>query len=471
MTKTKQIEFSCPMRREEAEKIYNLGQAAVIFVLMELAKKVAARNAASVSTPSGMKPPYEKGGSDETAEDEEGQKKPGAKKGHKGHRRKKPEPDREEEHEAQDLCPDCGHPLEEPCERRFRLVEDIEETESVVTRHSIPRQWCSNCQKLVEPPVPDALPGADWGHRSVAFSAWLHYGLGLTLSRILAVLNFHSHFQATQGGLMDAWQRVAKILYPWYEAIGEEVRNSGVLHGDETGWRQAARTVWLWCFTTIHATYYMISPSRGSPALSEFFTETFDGILVTDFWAAYNAVSCTGRQACLAHLFRELKKTERKVASEEWEEFRDRLKTLLRDGIEAATEEGLSREELTARRKSLEARLDKLTETGWQQEDAVRLTKRLKRYRDALFTFVDHPEVPADNNHAEREIRPAVIMRKNSYCNRSDRGANTQAIFMSIYRTLKLRGHNPLDTIENALRERVRTGQLPDLPQPISSDG
>ena len=160
----------------------------------------------------------------------------------------------------------------------------------------------------------------------VALSAWLHYGLGLTLSRILAVLNFHSHFKATQGGLMDVWQRVADILYPWYEAIGEEVRSSGVLHGDETGWRKNGQTEWLWCFTTPNATYYMISPSRGSPALSEFFTETFDGILVTDFWAAYNAVSPAGRQACLGHLFRELKKVDRKVASEEWDEFRYTLK-------------------------------------------------------------------------------------------------------------------------------------------------
>ena len=111
------------------------------------------------------------------------------------------------------------------------------------------------------------------------------------------------------------------------------------------------------------------------------------------------------------------------------------------------------------------------TEKDRKQDDTVRLTKRLKRYRDALFTFVDHPKVPSDNNHAEREIRPAVIMRKNSYCNRSESGAHTQAIFMSIYRTLKLRGHDPLKTIENALREHVRTGQLPGLPQPTSSDG
>jgi len=51
--------------------------------------------------------------------------------------------------------------------------------------------------------------------------------------------------------------------------------------------------------------------------------------------------------------------------------------------------------------------------------------------------------VPSDNNHGERQIRPAVIIRKNSLCNRSEQGAATQAILMSIYRTLKLRGLSP----------------------------
>ena len=96
--------------------------------------------------------------------------------------------------------------------------------------------------------------------------------------------------------------------------------------------------------------------------------------------------------------------------------------------------------------------------------DADRLGKRLSKYRDQLFTFLDTPGVPPDNNHAERQIRPAVIMRKNQLCNRSDAGAATQATLMSIYRTLKLRGHDPTKTIAAALRELLQTGNLPPLP-------
>jgi transposase len=66
-----------------------------------------------------------------------------------------------------------------------------------------------------------------------------------------------------------------------------------------------------------------------------------------------------------------------------------------------------------------------------------RLVKRLRRHRSELFTFLDHPEVPYDNNHAKRMVRPAVLVRKDSYAHGSDEGAETQAVLMSVFRTLK----------------------------------
>ena len=69
------------------------------------------------------------------------------------------------------------------------------------------------------------------------------------------------------------------------------------------------------------------------------------------------------------------------------------------------------------------------------------------------------------HNFGERQIRPAVILRKNSQSNRSDRGAATQAVLMSVYRTLRLRGLNPTQTIADALKTYLTTEKLPRLPQ------
>ena len=95
----------------------------------------------------------------------------------------------------------------------------------------------------------------------------------------------------------------------------------------------------------------------------------------------------------------------------------------------------------------------------------------MRKYAEYLLTFLDYDHVPYENNHAERQIRPAVIIRKNSLSNRSDRGAQTQSILMTVYRTLKLRGLNPTKTIANALRTYVVNDKLPSIPDAAIADG
>jgi len=96
---------------------------------------------------------------------------------------------------------------------------------------------------------------------------------------------------------------------------------------------------------------------------------------------------------------------------------------------------------------------------------------RLRRHRQELFTFLEHPEVPFDNNAGERAIRPAVIIRKNSYANGSEAGADLQAVLMGIYRTLKQHGHNALEAIVSAVQTYLKTGQLAPLPARVTAAG
>ncbi len=126
----------------------------------------------------------------------------------------------------------------------------------------------------------------------------------------------------------------------------------------------------------------------------------------------------------------------------------------------------LSTEVYASRRQRLAVRLHQLIDTEWSEKKARRLIKRLRRHQNDLFTFLDQPGVPFENNHAERSIRTAVIIRKNSYGNRSEQGADAQAVFMSIFRTLKQRGHDPIRTIIDAIMTYLETGQLPPLPAP-----
>lgn len=89
-----------------------------------------------------------------------------------------------------------------------------------------------------------------------------------------------------------------------------------------------------------------------------------------------------------------------------------------------------------------------------------RIAKRLRKYKDEILTFAIHSEVSPDNNHAERQIRSAVIRRKNSCCNHFQRGIQTQAILMSIFRTLPLYQIDPITAITHLLFEWIKTGNI-----------
>lgn len=473
--------------REQAEALASGEPEFLIFVLLRLSAEVVRLRRVGdpnggASAPPSATPPYKR---ETTRSGRKGRSRRGAKKGHRGRNRlAATHVDRTVRHTVE-VCPDCGGEVNRTDDDhqgscRERTIEDIpEDTQSEVVNHVIEAAYCLTCKKMVEPRVPDALPGSRLGHRVLVLAAWLRFGLGLALSQIRQVLNSHLAFKISDGGIVESSHRIAQILKPWHEEIGRQVKDSGVLNGDETGWRVLGKTHWLWCFCSqlVRATYYMIDRSRGSPALTRFFTDTINGILVTDFWKAYNAVACRGRQMCLPHLFRELDATSKKDTSEEWRAFVKKLRRLLRDALRLGSAEGLSQQQYQSRRRRLDLRLAALiapvdtSRASPVNANVKRIVKRLRSFQKHLFTFLDHEDVPSDNNHAEREIRPAVIMRKNTQCNQSHRGAETQAILMSIFRTLKRRDLDPLNEVVQALREYSLTGGLPPLPSTPQAAG
>ncbi len=158
---------------------------------------------------------------------------------------------------------------------------------------------------------------------------------------------------------------------------------------------------------------------------------------------------------------RELEKVDQHNQSVEWRVFARKLRRLLRDAIRLRKRPDFTPDRYKKEALRLGRRLDALALAEYRDPDAQRLGQRLLRHNDYILTFLDYQNVPYDNNFGERQIRPAVILRKNSQSNRSDRGAVTQAVLMSVYRTLRLRGLNPTKTIADVLKTYLTTGNLP----------
>lgn len=123
------------------------------------------------------------------------------------------------------------------------------------------------------------------------------------------------------------------------------------------------------------------------------------------------------------HLLRELEKVDKRDRSDTRQAFAKKLPRLVRDGIHLRKRADFTPDAYRSRIQCLDRRLIEMAEQTHDDSDAKRPAKRLGKYRDSIFTFPDYENVPFENNHAERQIRPAVVLRKNSRSNRSERGA------------------------------------------------
>jgi len=92
-------------------------------------------------------------------------------------------------------------------------------------------------------------------------------------------------------------------------------------------------THWLWCFTTETATVYLVDRSRSCLGLMRICNEAFEGILVTDFWAAADAILGGEHQCFVFHLLNELVKVDQRNLAEEWQAFARKTKRLIQDAL------------------------------------------------------------------------------------------------------------------------------------------
>ncbi len=434
------------MTRDEAIAILDLKREEAIVTILALAEKAEKYDRlsgqVSPTTPSGMTPVYLK------PSHKKRKKPPSGGKGHPGAARQRPPRiDQVQEHTL-DRCPECQTPLGKSLDTYQRYIEDLPPVEPTVTEHTVHRYWCPQCRKIVSPTVTNALPNAMIGLRLVVLTAWLHYLVGVSVNNLVKTVSVFSSLKITAGGLTQAWKKLAFLLEPLYDEIGRKLSQSAVLSADETGWRLNGITHWLWAFATPTFCYYRIAKSRASPVVKEVLGRFFQGILICDFWGAYNRIRALAKQRCFYHLFTELVKVDQHNPSLGWKAFRKTLSRLLKDAVRLSEKQDqLTLEAYLRLKQRLYDRLDQFLAAPYQDRDAHRLIKRLKRHRNELFTFLEYSGVSPYNHQAEQEMRTPVLTRKVSQQNRSKDGAKTQAILMTLFRSAQLQGLNPVETV------------------------
>jgi len=264
--------------------------------------------------------------------------------------------------------------------------------------------------------------------------------MGMTLGKIRKLIEDQYGLSISTGMLSEMITRTGSGLEADWQDIKTSLLDQKHLHADETGWRIDGDNGWLWSFANQDVSFYTIEDSRGQKVVEEVLGKRFGGVLTTDFYGAYNAIACQ-KQKCWPHLLRDLHEVSVKYPrNREIQVYLGRMKTFFKRGkkLQADHKKGL---EIDKRLDRLKGDTQRWAERGHRHPDLKRLSKRIIKYRRELYTFIKAGTDPT-NNFAEREVRPAVLMRKTSYGNRTNNGAHTQSILMSVIRTAEKRGEN-----------------------------
>ena len=371
----------------------------------------------------------------------------GGKVGHQGHGRAsicEDDADRIEKIRIGNVCPDCGSPLEDKG-TKTRTVIDCQPVKMKKVLYHLQRKQCPHCKKLIRARPPGVLSKCLYSNQLLAYVAVQHYIYGNTLGQI------EKQTGIGYSSLIDAMHQVSKRLKDVPNALIAAYRASEVKHADETGWRTDGNNGYAWLFCTPKISLFRIRKTRSASVPKEVFGETpVGGVLVVDRYNGYNRMPCS-IQYCYAHLLRTVNDLEKDFP--ENIEIKSFVEALAPQLANAMTLRTLDITDNQFKRKAAKIKNEIITITSRQaKHPAIQKIQDIFREKaDRLYHWAENRTIPADNNLAERELRPLVIARKISFGSQSDAGARTREILMTVLHTLKKRAPDITAAFKSAL--------------------
>jgi hypothetical protein len=353
-------------------------------------------------------------------------------------------------------CPNCGTRLRGGWLHRRREVLELPRAPVEVVEHQIMARSCPLCQTRVLPadPLAGVVVGQSrLGVRLTSLIVTLREEARLPVAVVQWYLKTVHALRLSVGAIVAAGRRVAARGQGAVAAILDRVRASPRVHADETGWRQNGSNGYVWTFATPTERYF-VRRSREGSVVDEVLGETFNGVLCCDFYAAYHHYPGL-KERCWAHLLRDIHDLTvaypDDVALHVWARA---VKKLYARAVAFRGTDPRGRPHAAAR---FERQLLALCAPHADDPLAVqaKLCRRIQRHSTELFVFVAHPDVPPDNNAAERSLRHLVTSRKISGGTRSEAGTATKMVLATLFGTWRARDQDPLAACQQLLLHQV----------------
>ena len=268
------------------------------------------------------------------------------------------------------------------------------------------------------------------------------FGLGLSVGQIVAL---------TRG--------VAQRGRREYARLPEESRASPVVYGDETGWREDGRNGYLWSFSTPKVRGFIYRSSRSGQVVEEVLGEELERVLVSDFYGAYNVFQGP-HPRWWTHLLRDIHQLKERFPEHEGlAQWSQRVREVYDQaqaypGPDPGLPETVRRDRRVKQQQRFQEQLRSICQPYSGSDTPMRtLCQRVERFLPELFTFIVEPRAGADNNPAERSLRPPVVSRKISGGTRSGPGSETKSILASLFGAWHLQGLDPYRALNSFLSQ------------------
>jgi transposase len=326
---------------------------------------------------------------------------------------------------------------------------DLPEIRPVVTRVERYAGRCRCCGATTLAAVPEGLePGTPFSVNIVALAMYLRFVHAISYRRLSRLLLELFGLTISEGALDAAFRRARAPFDADVAIILARLRRARVICSDETGVRIDGRGHWNWVFQNADVVIHVVRPSRGAAVVTEVLGGHRPALWVSDLYGAQQG-HADDWQVCLAHQLRDCQ-----YAIDAGDAvFAPRMKALLLRAVALARRHrDLAPSTRREYRRRLEQALDAVMALAPTTADGKRLRKRYGKVRNHLFTFLDHPEISADNNGSERELRPTATYRKVTGGFRSCWGAELFAAVRSIIGTAQRRGIDAYQAIRATLQ-------------------
>ncbi len=343
-------------------------------------------------------------------------------------------------------CPECGSKRIDQGNQQSHVEIDLKffkgGAKKWVTRTVSWKYQCSKCKH--EFSSEDRAPNPQrYGHGLVSWCVYSSVACGASMLGTAASVG--DVFGVTLPNCQAyRWkEHMATFYEPLYAEILQSILSGPVIHIDETTVKLRKQNGYVWVISSLDKVYYFYKPSREGSFLHELL-EGFSGVLVSDFFTAYDSLKCQ-QQKCLVHLLRDIDDDLMKnPLDSEFTTIAREFGVLLRAIVETVDVRGLKSRYLRKYTRATRRFLKSVASTDMKSPLAERYKKRFQKTGEKMFTFLDHDGVPWNNNNAEHAIKRFARYRRDADGRFTEHTLEDYLTLASVFETCELNNVNVL---------------------------